>query len=170
MALSLEQLAKVMMFDPITYEWVGEDLSKVTIEGEIDGFKVTISADEEDLKRFNEDGEFVGVTNMAEVGAIPALVSQVRDHGVNPAFRRQTANAGASAPTEDAPKPRWTCPDHSGQYVYPAKFGTGLQCNKWEIATDRNNPPSWALNNVRDVGGQLRWYCKYREVYQKRTN
>jgi hypothetical protein len=158
------------MFDPVTYEWVGEELSRVTIEGEIDGFKVVVYATEEDLKRFDEDGEFAGLSGMAEVGTIPALVAQVRDHGVSPAFRRQTGNASTPTQTEGAAQPKWTCPEHSGQYVYPAKFGSGLQCNRWEAATDRNNPPSWALTNVRDVNGQLRWYCKYREVYQKRTN
>lgn len=138
-------------------------MSRIIIEGEIDGFKVTVNVEEADLAKYNEDGEFIGITELAEVGVIPALVDQVRNHGVQPAFRKNSYATTADVSSEPK-KARWECPEHKNASVFPSNFDkTKLECKRWAEATDRNNPPAWAKTKVAEVNGQLRWYCKYRE-------
>jgi len=164
-AYTQDSLAKLLRFDPVTYRWIGEGLSRITIEGEIDGFKVVVHVEPDDLSSFDEDGEFNGINEMCEVGVIPMLVDQVRSHGIGPAFVKRNAESSASVSQGTMTSDRWKCPEHGDASIYPAKFGTGLQCNRWEEAAGKT-APGWANPKLRDVNGQLRFYCKFREVPQ----
>lgn len=152
-------MARVAGFNPYTLVWNMEDNPvRMVVTGEIEGFNISFNFYDSDFNSYNEDGELNGLS-MYEVGVIQVLTSELLRHGVLPV--RRGSSQGAAAPSASAPVKKWECPEHGASSVYPAKFGKGLQCNRWIEASQGQQ--SWTKGKEAIVNGQARFYCRHRE-------
>lgn len=156
----------MLRFDPVTYEWVRKDeLTRATIQGDIEGYPVTIHISDEDIADCDEDGNIIGLSTI-DIGVFQYYIQQMQAHGIVPAFRRKaSADVSESITAVSNSTAKWQCPEHKDMAVYPNKFGPGLQCSRWVAVADCPVSPDWARDKMSTVNGQPRWYCKYRENY-----
>lgn len=132
-----------------------------TVEGEIDGYKVVINFTEEDLTRMNDNKEYDGILNQFEIGMIPFIVDQVRQHGVKPAWKPKTdftEKAAAKAANG------WECPSHGTTSLRDNQFSKGKKyCSKIQVVDPDEPKPSWAKDNSKEINGEQHWTCRFKE-------
>lgn len=155
-----------MRFNPLTLRWIMSDKLRLTLSGEIDGVPATVYIYDEDFTSRDEDNVPVLIPDM-DVGWPQFIIEDVLSkHNFKPPFRgRSTPASPSNESASSAPKNSgtWECPEHGSASCYPAKFGKGLECNRWQEIKQGDAIPSWANPKVRDVNGMSRVYCSYRE-------
>lgn len=148
-----------MGFNPSTLQWIMDNL-RMTIQSDVEGYPVTWYLYDSDFAGVDEDNVPTAL-NGIEIGWLQFILDErVKNHNALAPFRKRSE--GAAQATESAPTGQWQCPEHGGMSVYDAKFGKGKQCNRWE-AYNGGPTPTWANPTIRDVNGQKRVYCSYRE-------
>lgn len=154
-----------MGFNPRTLKWIMSDKLRLTIQSDIQGFPTTWYFYEDDFNLLDEDGVPGVLKDLIEVGWIQFIQdNQIAEHGGRAPYKRNNTSEQSSGSKEPE---TWQCPVHGSSSVAKAKFGSGLQCTRWEEFN--GSMPTWANPTVREYNGVKRVYCSNREIPLKRA-
>lgn len=150
-----------MGFNPQTLTWMSEDKLRLILHSDIGGYPAMFHFYDSDFAQVDDDNVPV-VLEGIEIGWPQFVIDNVLSkHNALPPFRK--SNSGNEAVKATVASAAWQCPEHGSASVYPAKFGKGMQCNRWETYTPGNPIPSWANPQIKSVNGSQRYYCAQRE-------
>ena len=133
---------------------------RATIQGDMNGYPVTVYVYDEDFEKCNEEGIPLGPLGEIEIGMFQLFGDHMAAQSLLAPFRKKSEQAVSTEATAG----QWVCPVHGNRVVtrMPENFGGKLQCSAWEEANGA--PPTWANSTTpKDVRGSKRWYCKNRE-------
>lgn len=151
---------RISGFDPDTIKLIMEEKLRLTIASDINGYPSVWYFYESDFDSVDDDN-VPSVDSNLDIGWPQFVIENLlQKHGALAPFRKKDTVATVSSPSGS---PQWECPVHGSMSVYPAKFGTGMQCTRWEAVQNGQPIPTWANPKIKDVNGNKRVYCSHRE-------
>jgi len=156
-----EDLARIAGFDLATLHWIMEDKLRLTVATDISGHPTIWHFYDSDFDKVDEDN-IPDVIGNLDIGWPQFIIENLlQKHGALAPYRKREV-ANVSTPSDGGVA--WECPVHGSMAIYPAKFGKGMQCSRWEAVEPGGSIPSWAIPKVKDVNGNKRVYCSHREI------